>query len=82
MLVLSRKVGERIVIDDNITLVVNRIAGNRVSIGIDAPSDVKIVRGELEPIANEFAESEQLQPAAAPIVFDTNATSYIPRSAR
>lgn len=49
MLVLSRKVGERLVIGDNITIVVNRIAGNRVTIGIEAPGDVRIVRGELKP---------------------------------
>jgi len=52
MLVLSRKVGERLVIGDNITVVINRIAGNRVTLGIEAPGDVRIVRGELsvEPV--------------------------------
>jgi carbon storage regulator len=49
MLVLSRKVGERIQIGDNITLVVSRVIGNRVTIGIEAPSDVRIVRSELAP---------------------------------
>lgn len=48
MLVLSRKEGERIVIGEGITLVVSRIAGNRVSIGIEAPKDVTVVRGELK----------------------------------
>jgi carbon storage regulator len=48
MLVLSRKVGERIVIGDNITLVISKVSGNRVTIGIEAPRDVKVVRGELE----------------------------------
>lgn len=47
MLVLSRKSGERIHLGDDITIVVNKISGNRVSIGIDAPNDVQIVRGEL-----------------------------------
>jgi carbon storage regulator CsrA len=47
MLVLSRKEGERISIGDNITLVVSKVNGNRVTIGIEAPRDVKIVRGEL-----------------------------------
>jgi carbon storage regulator len=45
MLVLSRKVGEQIVIGDNITVVVNKVAGNRISLGINAPSNVRIVRG-------------------------------------
>jgi len=49
MLVLSRRVGERIQIGDNITLVVSRVIGNRVTIGIEAPSDVRIVRSELVP---------------------------------
>jgi carbon storage regulator len=48
MLVLSRKTGERIVINDKITIVINRITSNRVSIGIEAPQDVKILRGELK----------------------------------
>ena len=47
MLVLSRKVGERIVIGDNITVVVTRVSGNRVTLGIEAPDVVRIVRGEL-----------------------------------
>ncbi len=47
MLVLSRKVGEKLVIDGNITVVVLKIQGNRISLGIVAPSDVKILRGEL-----------------------------------
>jgi carbon storage regulator len=48
MLVLSRKEGEQLVIGDNIVLTVNRISGNRVAIGIEAPREVRIVRGELE----------------------------------
>ncbi|HAC90279.1 MAG TPA: carbon storage regulator [Planctomycetaceae bacterium] len=48
MLVLSRKEGEKLVIGDNITLVVSRISGNRVTVGIEAPADVKIYRGELK----------------------------------
>ena len=47
MLVLSRKEGERLVIGENITLVISKIAGNRVTIGIEAPKDVKIMRSEL-----------------------------------
>ena len=53
MLVLSRKVGETLVIDGNITVKVVRIQGNRITLGIEAPSDVKILRGELnQPKAN------------------------------
>jgi len=55
MLVLSRKVGEKLVIGDNITVVVSRVAGNRVTLGIEAPSDVRIVRGELHLDIGESA---------------------------
>ena len=48
MLVLSRKVGEKLVIGGNITVVVTRVAGNRVTLGIEAPNDVRVVRGELQ----------------------------------
>ena len=47
MLVLSRKKGEEIVVGENIRIVVSAIAGNRVRIGIQAPDDVDIRRGEL-----------------------------------
>ncbi len=47
MLVLSRKVGYKLVIDGNITVEVVKIQGNRISLGIVAPSNVKILRGEL-----------------------------------
>lgn len=48
MLVLTRKEGEQILVGDNVVITVNRIAGNRVAIGIEAPREVSIVRGELE----------------------------------
>ena len=47
MLVLSRKAGEKLVIDGNITLQIVKIQGNRITLGIEAPADVKILRGEL-----------------------------------
>ncbi len=47
MLVLSRKAGEKLVIDGNITVEIMKIQGNRITLGIAAPSDVKILRGEL-----------------------------------
>ncbi len=50
MLVLSRKLGERLVIGDDIVLIVNKIAGNRVTLAIEAPNHVRVVRGELSPL--------------------------------
>jgi carbon storage regulator len=54
MLVLSRKVGERIHVGDDIVLEIRRIAGNRVTLALDAPRHVRILRGELELAAREF----------------------------
>lgn len=56
MLVLSRKQGESIVIDDRIVVTVSRISGNRVTVGIEAPDDVRVLRGELRPYADAFTE--------------------------
>jgi carbon storage regulator len=47
MLVLTRKAGEKIRIGENVTLTVLETAGNRIRIGIDAPAEVCILRGEL-----------------------------------
>lgn len=47
MLVLSRKVGEKLVIGDGIIVTINRIAGQRVSLGVEAPPHIRIVRSEL-----------------------------------
>ena len=57
MLVLSRKAGERLVIDNNITVVVQRISGGRVTVGIEAPDDVRIMRGEIESIVRSFGST-------------------------
>ncbi len=61
MLVLSRKVGERIVIDGGIAVVVLAVDGHRVRLGIEAPRECQIVRGELLP-----ASSGSLPPTAVP----------------
>lgn len=47
MLVLSRKVEESITIGGAIKIKVHKITGNRVVLGIDAPGELAIVRGEL-----------------------------------
>jgi carbon storage regulator len=67
MLVLSRKVGERIHVGDNIVLEIRRIAGNRVTLALDAPRDIRILRGELEVVAREFEppRTQRAEPAQA-----------------
>jgi carbon storage regulator len=47
MLVLTRKVGERIFIGDNIILEVLSVQGNRIRLGIQAPAGVSVLREEL-----------------------------------
>jgi carbon storage regulator len=54
MLVLTRKVGEEILIGDKIRIKVIEVTGTKAKLGIDAPADVRIFREEiLEKIRNE-----------------------------
>ena len=60
MLVLSRKKDEKIVIGDNITLMVIEIRGDKVRLGIDAPRDVAVHREEVyEAIKREAGEQQK-----------------------
>ena len=47
MLVLSRKLQQQIHLGDHITVTILQVSGNTVRIGIDAPREVKVLRGEL-----------------------------------
>jgi carbon storage regulator len=47
MLVISRKIGETIVISDNIKITIMAASGDKITLGIDAPKEVKIFREEL-----------------------------------
>jgi carbon storage regulator len=49
MLVLSRKLGEKIVIGDNIVVTVVKIDRNQIRIGIEAPGDIPVYREEIAP---------------------------------
>ena len=54
MLVLARKVGQSIVISDNIELLVIEVRGNQVRLGIEAPRSIPVHRKELlEKIRSE-----------------------------
>jgi len=63
MLVLSRKTGERIHIGENITIEIRRVAGNRVTLALEAPRSVRILRGELAQAAREFREPSAAEAA-------------------
>ena len=47
MLKASRRVGEKIIVGDDVVIVVSKINKNQVTIGIDAPESVKVYRQEL-----------------------------------
>jgi carbon storage regulator len=47
MLVLTRKMNESVVINDNITIVVVEIRGDKVRLGIEAPKDITVHRKEI-----------------------------------
>ncbi len=56
MLVLSRKIGERILIGDKIAVTVVKIGHGGVRIGVEAPPEMAVVREEL---AEELKRAEQ-----------------------
>lgn len=62
MLVLSRRLGETLVIGDDIRLTVLGITGNQVRIGVAAPKDVRVDRAEVRVRID--AENKQLAVAA------------------
>ena len=71
MLVLTRKVGEEIVIGDNIHLAVVAIKGDKVRIGINAPKEVVVDRQEIhEKRLNSFIEGPAFTPTLPGLAAD------------
>lgn len=66
MLVLSRKKDEKIVIGDNITLMVIEIRGDKVRLGIDAPKEVTVHRQEVYEAIQRERETEKGRPIEEP----------------
>ena len=57
MLILTRRVGETLVIGDDVTITVLGVRGNQVRIGVNAPRDVSVHREEIyERIKKEKAQ--------------------------
>lgn len=52
MLVLTRKAGETITIDEDILIQIVQVRGRQVRVGIEAPKSKKVQRGELSPTAS------------------------------
>ena len=59
MLVLSRTEGQTVIINKNITVHVVRVKGNRIRLGIDAPDEVPIKRGELQEREEDIDQALQ-----------------------
>jgi len=47
MLILTRRVGETLIIGDNVSVTVLGVRGNQVRLGVDAPKDVAVHREEI-----------------------------------
>ncbi len=57
MLILSRKAGETLVINNEIEVKIIEVVGDKIKIGIQAPKDVKILRKELIQTMDSNKES-------------------------
>ena len=61
MLVLSRKEAERIRLGNSIVVTVIRVSGDKVRLGIEAPSDVLVLRDELQTHDAESGERLEVE---------------------
>lgn len=63
MLILTRKIGESLLIGDNIEITVLNVRGNQVKIGVKAPQDVAVHREEIyhriKQAQSQFDESKE-----------------------
>jgi carbon storage regulator len=77
MLILTRRVGETVMIGDDVTITVLGVKGNQVRVGINAPKSVAVHR---EEIYERIKREQQPEPQASPDAPDTaeKAAEYAP----
>ena len=61
MLVLTRKAGEEIVINDNIIIKITNIGHDKVKIGVEAPKEIMVHRREVYDNIQEEKRAEKVQ---------------------
>ena len=65
MLILTRRIGEKLVIGDNVMVTVLGVKGNQIRIGIEAPHDVQVHREEIyQRILKERADGAGKPPSS------------------
>lgn len=62
MLILTRRVGETLMIGDNVTVTVLRVKGNQVRLGVNAPKDVSVHREEIFERIQQEDTDESVEP--------------------
>lgn len=80
MLVLTRRIGETIVIDNDVRVTVLEVKGDRVRLGITAPPTVPVDREEVHARRKQFSPAPQLRegtPATAPARWETPPVGHI-----
>lgn len=64
MLILTRRVGETLIIGDDVTVTVLGVKGNQVRIGVNAPKEVSVHREEIyQRIQKEKEQGNKAEPA-------------------